>query len=87
MCSVSGDSVRSQKRPDGAARDLRIEYGCPALALQGILERNLAVGHIVVLAYFVRQAAVDQRSATAAELFVPGPVFELVSQYLFEAER
>src|ERR1700733_7211799 len=85
QCSVTA-SARVQQRSDRGARDLRIQYGGGALALFGFLARDLSVDHIIVLGYFVGQPFVHELIAPKPELFIPGPVFELVSQNLFEAE-
>ena len=56
------------------------------MALFSVLACDLAVGQIVILGYFVGQPFVHEFIAPKAELFVPCPVFELISQNLFEAE-
>jgi hypothetical protein len=78
-------SVRMKQRSDRATGKVTVQDSCPALALRGILARERAAGQIVSLAYFVRQPAVDQRSASTTEFSAPGPILGLVSQDLIQA--
>ena len=79
-------STSGQQRSNEGARDLGIENGRPALALFDVLACELTVGQIVILGNLVGQPFVHKFIAPKAELFAPGPVFELVSQNLVEAE-
>jgi len=74
-----------KERPDGGACDLIFQDGGTALALFRILAREFAVGEVIILSDFVRQAFVHEFIASKPEFLAPGPVFQLVSQNLFES--
>ena len=74
-----------KQRPDSATADLGVEDGRPALAFFDFLARELAVGQIVVLSYFIRQPFVDECIASKPEFLAPSPVFELVFQNVFQS--
>ena len=78
-------STRVKERPDGGACDLIFQDGGTALALFRILPREFAIGEVVGLADFVRQAFVHEFITAKPEFLAPGPVLELVSQNLFKS--